>query len=44
MFHNSSEKMGVSFTIANNVTITTRVSINKTETDLFIKGIFEQSV
>ena len=46
MFHSSSEKMAVSFTLISNVAVTTRVSIKKKGVDLFIKGIFkpEQSV
>ena len=46
MFRSSSEKMEVSFTIINDVAITTRVSINQKGAYLFIKGIFkpEQSV
>ena len=38
--------MAVSFTIINNIAVTTRVSINKEGGDLFIKRIFkpEQSV
>ena len=46
MFHGSSEKMAVSFTIISDVTVTIRVSLNKKGSDLFIKGIFkpEQSV
>ena len=40
MFHSSSEKMAVSFTIISDAAVTTRVSINKKGAD-FIKGIFK---
>ena len=35
-------KMAVNFTIKSTAAVTTRVSINKEEADLFIKGIFKQ--
>ena len=40
MFWNSSEKIEVRFTEISNVTVITRVQINKKGADLFIKGIF----
>ena len=39
MFHSSSERMAVSFTVISIVAVTTRVSVNKKGADLFIKGI-----
>ena len=41
MFCSTSEKIVVSFAIISNVAVTTRVSIIKKATDLFIKGIFK---
>ena len=40
MLRNSSEKIEVRFTEISNVTVITRVQINKKGADLFIKGIF----
>ena len=41
MFCSFSEKMAVIFTIISNIVVTAGVPINKKESDLLIKGIFE---